>query len=1053
MKTIVIEATPCPSCGQPMPAGLRRAEAGALAGLCPACLLAQGVGTDAGEGKKGVGFEPPPLAEIAKMFPQLEILSLLGAGGMGAVYKARQPALDRFVALKILPASGAEGANFEERFNREARALARLSHPNIVAVHEFGKADSLHFFIMEFVDGANLRQLEQIGRLAPREALQIIPQICDALQYAHDEGVVHRDIKPENVLVDRKGRVKIADFGLAKILGVDTESLRLTAEGQVMGTPHYMAPEQVERPLAVDHRADIYSLGVVFYEMLTGDLPLGKFSPPSRKYQLDVRLDDVVLRALENDPARRYQQASEVKTQVETIAGTPAPAVAAVPAANQHFIRWAGFPVVVERDGVRKVNRKEALKAFGILFGVLTIAFGLVSLIAGRTLFGWLGISGSLSLQLRLVIAALVTAFGVWLALRTKRVVQPPRTPDGTVVLPPEEFSRKAIIGLCWIPFVFFILLMFYELQAPAGQEQRGPAWWQMALGVLTLPLGFTAPFGATLLGWWAVGDIRRSRGRIAGLPLALFDGLFFPLLALDVFIYAACIKGALLVQALRPDIAGERWWGVFAALFPFIAVAVCLLVDFLIIRRVWRAVRLGDGTPRVCGDWWWSRKPGVAAIAAACVFVILAAAQRRETPFSPIHVRIQLASLDLRTGTQGAKLPERGGVELLAVRDAGAAANEWWRPDGRALPDTIYELGPISPLVLPGWTNKELVLHFDLPRGASGPYFQFEPPGGYSTGSEVWRDGKRSLTSWSVQAAFPKEATEGTMRVGFDIGPWQTVSVHDRNGNGQGLKTPGVPNLAAQVHEVGEHNGQARVTMLMAKEDLNWKTRIIAVDAKDAEHSDYLGRTTPTGNTRVLTHDFLKLPLAEVKEFRVQVRPVHWVEFQKVKLVPQDRNAIGKSARPFKPTAFSEVKEVQISGLFDFDTGQSPVVPLEMNSKSPAEVFTSMWASKQGVDALAHGEFLAVSGMGIADLAPSEWERQRPETLGERLSRKLYAPSMLPVHRGDRPYREVFNSLPLSYAFRTRSDGLGMMQIRSVSEGQTNITVRYKMVERAHFE
>jgi len=317
MKTIVIEATQCPSCGKPM-------SAGSLAGLCPTCLLAQGLGTDAGGGRRAP-FVPPPLEEVAKLFPQLEILSLLGAGGMGAVYQARQPALDRIVALKILPSHSEEGGNFTERFNREARALARLSHPNIVAVFEFGQAGALGFFIMEFVDGANLRQLEKAGRLAPREALQIIPQICDALQYAHDEGVVHRDIKPENVLVDRKGRVKIADFGLAKILGQDAESLRLTAEGQVMGTPHYMAPEQIEKPLTVDHRADIYSLGVVLYEMLTGDLPLGKFAPPSRKYQLDVRLDDVVLRALENDPARRYQNASEVKTQVQNIAGTPAP--------------------------------------------------------------------------------------------------------------------------------------------------------------------------------------------------------------------------------------------------------------------------------------------------------------------------------------------------------------------------------------------------------------------------------------------------------------------------------------------------------------------------------------------------------------------------------------------------------------------------------------------------------------------------------------------------------------------------------------------------------
>jgi serine/threonine protein kinase len=213
MKTTVNEANKCPNCGGALPAG-------ALAGFCPVCLLAQGEETEGGK-PKAVPFEPPPLEEVVKLFPQLEILSLLGAGGMGAVYQARQPALDRMVALKILPSEGVPGANFTERFNREARALARLSHPNIVAVHEFGQAGGLYFFIMEFVDGANLRQLEQAGRLSPREALQIIPQICDALQYAHDEGVVHRDIKPENVLMDRKGRVKIADFGLAKILGRD----------------------------------------------------------------------------------------------------------------------------------------------------------------------------------------------------------------------------------------------------------------------------------------------------------------------------------------------------------------------------------------------------------------------------------------------------------------------------------------------------------------------------------------------------------------------------------------------------------------------------------------------------------------------------------------------------------------------------------------------------------------------------------------------------------------------------------------------------------------
>jgi serine/threonine protein kinase len=261
-------------------------------------------------------FEPPSLEEIRHLFPQLEILALVGKGGMGAVYQARQPSLDRFVALKILPAHVAAVPGFAERFNREARALAKLNHPNIVALHEFGQAQGFSYLIMEFVEGMNLRELERSARLSPVEALQIVPKICDALQFAHDEGIVHRDIKPENILISKKGRVKIADFGIAKMVCPQPESVANT--GEAVGTPHYMAPEQVERPSAVDHRADIYSLGVVFFEMLTGELPIGKFASPSaRKIEVDVRLDDVVLRALEKDPHRRYQSADDVKTAIE----------------------------------------------------------------------------------------------------------------------------------------------------------------------------------------------------------------------------------------------------------------------------------------------------------------------------------------------------------------------------------------------------------------------------------------------------------------------------------------------------------------------------------------------------------------------------------------------------------------------------------------------------------------------------------------------------------------------------------------------------------------
>jgi predicted Ser/Thr protein kinase len=263
----------------------------------------------------------PSLEEIARHFPQLEILALLGRGGMGIVYKAKQKHLDRVVALKVLPPEISRDATFAERFAREARALAKLNHPNIVSIFDSGENDGLFYFVMEFVDGTNLRQSLQARQISPREALAIVPVICEALQYAHDLGIVHRDIKPENVLLDKKGRVKIADFGLAKLVNPTSTDVSLTQTGLMMGTPKYMAPEQMDRPAEVDHRADIYSLGVVFYEMLTGELPVGRFALPSQRVQIDVRLDEVVLRTLEQQPERRYQQVSEVKTELETIAG------------------------------------------------------------------------------------------------------------------------------------------------------------------------------------------------------------------------------------------------------------------------------------------------------------------------------------------------------------------------------------------------------------------------------------------------------------------------------------------------------------------------------------------------------------------------------------------------------------------------------------------------------------------------------------------------------------------------------------------------------------
>lgn len=272
--------------------------------------------------------------ELAPHFPQLEILECLGRGGMGVVYKARQKTLNRMVALKLLAPERADDPQFAARFEKEAQALAALTHPNIVAVHDFGEAGGFYYLLMEFVDGVNLRQLLETRRLTPKEALSIVPPVCEALQCAHDHGIVHRDIKPENLLIDKSGAVKIADFGIAKIVGgsadtpvrdVETQGplgstseWRATLAGSLpAGTPDYAAPEQHDRTATTDHRADIYSLGVVLYEMLTGERPKDKIVPPSRRVQVDIRIDEIVLRALEKSPELRFATAAEFRTRVE----------------------------------------------------------------------------------------------------------------------------------------------------------------------------------------------------------------------------------------------------------------------------------------------------------------------------------------------------------------------------------------------------------------------------------------------------------------------------------------------------------------------------------------------------------------------------------------------------------------------------------------------------------------------------------------------------------------------------------------------------------------
>jgi tRNA A-37 threonylcarbamoyl transferase component Bud32 len=270
--------------------------------------------------------QPLTPEELAPHFPQLEIIECIGRGGMGVVYKARQKTLNRLVALKLLAPEQKKDAAFAERFAHEARALAALNHPNIVTVYDFGETGGFFFLLMEFVDGVNLRQAMRGSHLTPEQALTIVPPICEALQYAHDHAIVHRDIKPENLLLDKAGRVKIADFGIAKMMGSEKASAEQSQDAStaprstvVAGTPEYMAPEQRAASATADHRADIYSLGVVLYELLTGERPSSQLQMPRQDAGTDTRLDEIVRRALEQDPAQRYQTVKELQQHLATL--------------------------------------------------------------------------------------------------------------------------------------------------------------------------------------------------------------------------------------------------------------------------------------------------------------------------------------------------------------------------------------------------------------------------------------------------------------------------------------------------------------------------------------------------------------------------------------------------------------------------------------------------------------------------------------------------------------------------------------------------------------
>ncbi|MCB1278491.1 serine/threonine-protein kinase [Prosthecobacter sp.] len=290
--------------------------------------------------KPGGGWTPPTVEELQALLPQYEIVSMLGHGGMGAVYKGRQKSLDRVVAIKILPPGlDNDDAKFVERFQNEARTMAKLNHPGIVSVYDFGEtAEGQLYFIMEYVDGTDVaKMIQSSGKLPQDYALAITAHVCDALGYAHANGVVHRDIKPANILINMQGQIKVADFGLAKI--DDPTQSGLTKTGYAMGTPDYVSPEALIMGSSIDGRADLYAVGVMLYQMLTGEVPRGLFQMPNIRTngETDPRFDAIISKAMQTDRESRYQTAMDLRRALDVILSTPhikqdaSKAVAAVP--------------------------------------------------------------------------------------------------------------------------------------------------------------------------------------------------------------------------------------------------------------------------------------------------------------------------------------------------------------------------------------------------------------------------------------------------------------------------------------------------------------------------------------------------------------------------------------------------------------------------------------------------------------------------------------------------------------------------------------------------
>ncbi len=777
--------------------------------------------------------------------------------------------------MKILPPHLAVQPGFSERFSREARALAKLHHPNIVTVFDFGESGGFFYLLMEFVNGVNLRKAMQAG-VKPEQAMLLVPRICEALQFAHDHGVLHRDIKPENILLDTAGTPKLADFGIAKL--ADEKGSGLTLSGAALGTASYMAPEQIEKPATVDHRADIYSLGVVFYEMLTGELPLGRFGVPSEKANVSEGVDAVVMRALEKERERRQQSAGEMKTQVEH----------ATPGGCQLTVRPAERP---EQD-------TEDQPAGGIqhFLGVLTALAGIG--IPASAVMPWMRSLGLTPAVMVFVCAGLGVLSGMWPGGRKRRrpaspaasrldadVICPRRlfgyplwhiassnAPDpvtgrhriarGIIAIGPEARGFLAIGGRA------------HGVIALGGMATGVVACGGIAGGLVTgggLSLGLIAAAGGLAAGGLARGGIAvgydaegaLAAGHIArggqtysdapGPPNAMslhaVHYLELALQGLGVVCFAAVLAilvGLLFASRHEPaHVAKRRRWNVIIAVVLMFA---CV--------PVWREFRRRSGEKQAMGGTGsYQSTPAVRWVDA------------KIPPFS--------TSWDF------------GSAELVAVSQHPSISGRWWRMDGMDGAEGPF-LSPATG-VTPSRGERacEFIFHLrDIPAGSSPVAWLIEHASASAGGdapSLLEKPGTPLPGYLAIAAALPDSRDRTNIKLGLASGNWRTMASGEPNSiAGTSVHHDGVQWEITRGTAVETKDGSLAITFTSTRH-ADWQDRVIAVNAADEEittkNSSQVGAQTEW--------IFPGLTLTAVKEFRFQVRRMDWIEFRGIALAP----------------------------------------------------------------------------------------------------------------------------------------------------------------------